>query len=420
MKRYSTGWRAYWVIVRYRNTPVWVAERGGIRFVDRMLHVSVQDQRELARRWANGNCDTMFDGPGLTITDWLQTRLALFNSMSHPDEWYETEEEAVDHRYHPWEIDSTSSAGCSTSDGYSLERSSASQSEEDWAPDWDEESLPASLVEPSGRFYRVRIEYDSDEDSYDDNLDAKLFEARGHELYDDSGSYEVASDSFNAATPEGLTERYVPCSLGLRQIGKVARFVTSNQIEKNLVSENTTSIVKSWCLKRTLVGVAAFYLLSAATFVAIIYSLLPAGMATCCLARPIIEVETWTGLRGRYSGLYGYWFGNPEAQVEDYVCMLDTGVDSIMCNEAHKLARTFHFMGMNTTRQEFAARYVMGNGTQCRCEPMQAALETIDAAKAKVFSAIEEFGLFSTIGMALSSFFGMLKSFCHLVGVSTC
>ena len=73
MKRYHARawecWRVYWVIVRYRNIPVWVAERGGTRFVDRMLHVSVKDQRELARRWANGNCDTMFHGPGLDITE---------------------------------------------------------------------------------------------------------------------------------------------------------------------------------------------------------------------------------------------------------------------------------------------------------------------------------------------------------------
>ena len=137
MKRYYAGWRVYWVIVRYRNTPVWVAERGGIRFVDRMLHVSVQDQRELARRWTNGNCDTMFDGPGLMITDWLQSRLPLFNSMAHPDEWYETEEEVEDHRYHPWEIDHANSDGWSTSDGYSLERSEGEESDGDWASEWD-------------------------------------------------------------------------------------------------------------------------------------------------------------------------------------------------------------------------------------------------------------------------------------------
>ena len=161
MKRYHARvwecWRVYWVIVRYRDTPVWVAERGGIRFVDRMLHVSVQDQRELARRWANGNCDTMFDGPGLAINEWLQTRLPLFDSMAHPDEWYETEDEVADDRYHPWETYSSSSAGWSTSDGYSLERSDGEDDRLDWESDWDEESVPASMVEPRGRFYRVRI-----------------------------------------------------------------------------------------------------------------------------------------------------------------------------------------------------------------------------------------------------------------------
>ena len=401
MKRYSSrpweSWRVYWVIVRFHNIPVWVAERGGIQFVDRMLHVTIRDQRELARRWANGCCDTMFDGPGLGITEWLQTRLPLFD-VSHPDEWYETESDD-DHRYEPWEIYSDTTRW-SSSDGYSLERSDCD--EDEWESAWDADSVTPSMIEPHGRFYRVRIDEDSDDESYDD-LDRKLFELRGSELYDDSDNPMFTNGAERIAG-------YVPCALGLDRVGKSARFVTSNQVKENLATENTTSIVQAWTLKRTLMGVIAFYLCFMLVGSAVLYYTLPAGMINCCLVRPIIEVETLTGLRDKSVGLYGAWFANSTNQVEDYVCAIDTGLETYMCNDAHKLARSFHFLGMNKSRQEYAARFVMGNGEECKCEPIKATLEAVSDTKEKVRGLVDEFGLISTIGMAFSSLLGMLKS----------
>ncbi|CAE7898945.1 fahd2 [Symbiodinium microadriaticum] len=421
------GNEIYWVTRKSKNIPVWVAIRNGVPLIDRMLHITKEDQRIIASHFAVGTIWSFYAGPGLELTEWLRDRYPLFTADHDPDEW-ETER-----RWNQWGWDSVYSTDIETDSEWTEEEADV------WCDDvWECESdWSASVPEPGDRVYDVRFKDDAsfgedfvpldrvytDEEIMRMVVDFNFMQRRWEETYAHSEDWDESwytslqddlYDDRDPVYPDELLDRLADADWdGDGGFADIPEVCASDQNSENVVNGATTEIVNSWSLKRTAFGVFAFHFLCACLFLSMAIAFFPSGMIACCLAGPAIQFEVSTGLRNQFTGLSHYWFGDlygrSGLQTEDFVCSLETGDKRRLCDEGHKVARSFHGRGWNVTFQEYAVREILGNGDECKCEPV-AAIETgIENLFNRVHAFAEGFGLFTTLSMVCSSAFGMLK-----------
>ncbi|CAE7227995.1 unnamed protein product [Symbiodinium sp. CCMP2592] len=455
--RYMEANRVYWTIQRLHNIPVWVATQGSIYFVDRTLHVPVADQRILGEEWATGTVRNTFAAPGLRLHEWVEERreLVWHVAVSGLQHLFDSDTEGEDYGYDPWEFDTWSSAGCSTQVDSRSEFGEAweaemgeSQVDEGFQQDqWEVESVPASLVGPKERVARIRLwddpsidgdelaEYERRIEQFWEEQEMREFDEMDGRMFDEmSAPYEISVEGEarqlvieeDMWSCESITHDYeadglhfVPCGFGGSALNDMVHYLTSNHVVETVSDEasNTTTIVEHWTLKRTALGLLAFWLTIFGALGFFVSQVLPPGMVPCCLAGPTIRLEQMVGARENFFGAIHSPFQTRGTQPEDLLCAFAPSNVSEHCVNTFLVARTGERFGASAEDQtDYVHRKVdpRTKEKRCECKPWQATKDYVRGILDWFVEAVE------FLGKALSAFFGAASTALLTKGATLC